>query len=100
MIEHIPFGYEKLYDSAFPHFDSQLRGKTVRTRKHNEKGANGDIPQSSYSAAIDLLLEKALPSEPQSAKWVVEAFNRPSKRFKIPLLVDVYTRLRIISTNV
>ena len=51
-----------LADSAFPRTGAALQSKIVRARKASEHGAAGDTPRSEWLAAVDLLLDRAMPS--------------------------------------
>lgn len=91
--EMTPAGYCILVDSAFPRYGGDLRGKLVRARKDNERN---DIPAAASLAAVDALIEKAMPSERQSAEWGVRALKGPFKRLSVALPADAYKRYRII----
>jgi len=91
-----PRGFAILGDSAFPSRTSILQGKIVRSRKVNEIPRAGTVTETAYRAAIDLLLDRAMPSERQSAEWGVRAIKGPFKRLTVPLPCDAYKRLRII----
>ena len=54
--------FSVLCDSAFPRNDPSLVGKLVRARKVNEMGKSSDTPNCTYLAAVDVLLERAIPS--------------------------------------
>ena len=56
-------------DSAFVIDVRCTNGKVLRGRKSNEKKG---IPQSAVLAAVDILLQRVMPSERQSAEWVSE----------------------------
>ena len=91
--EMTPPGYAVLGDSAFVSDTRRTNGKIVRARKTNE---TSDIPYSATLAAVDVLLQRAMPSERQSAEWGVRAFKGPFARLKIPLSPDSYKRYRLI----
>jgi len=92
-----PPGFAVLADSAFPICTSVLNGKIVRARKANELGgAHGAVAQSTFIAATEMLLDRAMPSERQSAEWGVRAIKGPFKRVTVPLPADAYTRYRLL----
>ena len=45
---------------------------------------------------MDKLIERAMPSECQSAEWGVRAIKGPFKRLSVPLPADILVRHRII----
>ena len=93
-----PPGFCILGDSAFPRSTDVNNGKILRARKVNEMGSASGVPESAFLAAVDLLLDRAMPSERQSAEWGVRAVKGPFKRITVPLPSSAYTRFRIIST--
>lgn len=97
LMRHTPTGMTVLADSAFPRLPSSLEGKTMRSRKMNEHGEAIGVPSSVWLAAMDALLEKAIPSEQHSAEWDVQSIKSPFKRLTTTLPVDVHCRGRIIS---
>ena len=60
LTELAPAGLVILGDSAFPKANGDLRGKIMRARKANEHDSEV-VPQCSYLAAIDVLIERARP---------------------------------------
>lgn len=52
-----------------PHSGSELSRKIVRARKVNELGASIDSPETSWLAAVDVILELSMPSENHSVEW-------------------------------
>ena len=92
---HTPAGYAILGDSAFVTDVRCTNGKVLRGRKSNEKKG---IPQSAVLAAVDILLQRAMPSERQSAEWGIRAIKGPFSRLKVPLPADSMKRLRLIQT--
>ena len=88
--------FSVLCDSAFPRNDPSLVGKLVRARKVNEMGKSSDTPNCTYLAAVDVLLERAIPSERQSVEWGVRSIKGPFKRLSVPLLADSYNRYRVV----
>lgn len=63
-----PGGFCILGDSAFPRISGQLCGKIIRSRKSNELSGARYILHDALLASKDLLLEKVVPSERQSAE--------------------------------
>jgi len=68
-------------------------GKTLRSRKTNEKH---DIPESAALCAVDIILQRVLPSERQSAEWGIRAIKAPFRRLKVPLPADSQDRFRLV----
>jgi len=92
-----PKGYCLLGDSAFPRVAGELQGKIIRARKSNEfRGRNG-VPHNAFLAATEVMLEKAMPSERQSAEWGIRAVKGPFKRLTVALPENAYHRRRVIS---
>jgi len=91
-----PPGFAILADSAFPRSTAVLNGKIVRARKANELSGPGAVPHSCYIAATEMLLDRAMPSERQSAEWGVRAIKGPFKRITVELPADSYTRYRLL----
>ena len=58
--EHTPPGYAILEDSAFVNNYRMTNGKVIRSRKTNEMW---DVPQGADLAAIDLIMQRVMPSE-------------------------------------
>lgn len=82
-----------LGDSAFVNNTRVTNGKILRARK---SGKTNDIPESPELAAVDLILQRVVPSERQSAEWGVRAIKAPLGRLNVPLLADCEKRRRII----
>ena len=55
-------------------------------------GPKSDVPSSAWLAEIDAFLERAMPSEIQSAEWGVRALNGPFSRLKTTLSVEASKR--------
>ena len=91
--EMTPPGFEILCDSAFTKDTKRTNGKCFRSRKENEKSIGTD---SAELAAVDAILERAMPSERQSAEWGVRSVKGVFQRLKVPLSADSYKRYRII----
>jgi len=91
-----PRGLAILADSAFPKSTLVHNCKIVRARKVNEMGTAGGVGQDAYIAATEMLLDRAMPSERQSAEWGVRAIKGPFKRVTVPLPADAYTRYRLL----
>ncbi|CDF33017.1 unnamed protein product [Chondrus crispus] len=91
--EYTPPGYAVLGDSAFVNNLKATNGKVVRGRKSNE---TNDIPCSLALAAVDTILQRAMPSERQSAEWGVRAIKGPFARLKVPLPADSKKRYRLL----
>ena len=88
-----PPGYSILGDSAFVNNTSTTNGKVLHGRKSNE---TRDIPHSAYLSAVDIILQRVMPSERQSAEWGVRAIKAPFQRLKTPLPADSKKRLRLL----
>lgn len=87
-------GMAVLADSAFVITSRVTNGKIIRPRKSNEVQ---DIPKSTYLAAVDTILQAAIPSEKQSAEWGVRVVKGAFPRLNVQLSVDVGKRRRVIS---
>lgn len=74
-----------------------MEGKLLRARKANEHGARSGVPRAAWLAAVDLMLERAMPSERQSAEWCVRAIKGPFKRLTVTLPANARVRGTIIS---
>ena len=72
---HTSVSYAILGDSAFVTDVRCTNGKLLRGRKSNEKKG---IPHSAILAAVDILLQRAMPSERQSAECGIRAIKGPS----------------------
>ena len=92
--EMTPPGMAILADSAFVNNARVTNGKIIRPRKTNEVH---DIPSSAFLAAVDTMLQHAIPSERQSAEWGVRALKGTFPRLKVELPGDVAKRRRLIS---
>ena len=88
-----PPGVAILGDSAFVNTTKATNGKVLRNRKSNEMN---DIPKSAELAVVDVLLQRAMKSERQSAEWGVRAMKGPFQRLKTPLPADAHKRLRLL----
>eukprot|EP00172_Hildenbrandia_rubra_P003983 Plantae.Rhodophyta-Hildenbrandia_rubra.ctg7260.p1 GENE.Plantae.Rhodophyta-Hildenbrandia_rubra.ctg7260~~Plantae.Rhodophyta-Hildenbrandia_rubra.ctg7260.p1 ORF type:complete len:412 (+),score=29.57 Plantae.Rhodophyta-Hildenbrandia_rubra.ctg7260:277-1512(+) len=93
--EKTPPGFAILWDSAFANDVRVTKGKVARGRKTNE---TSDIPEPVALAAVGLVLQKAMPSERQSAEWGIRALKGPFKRLTAPLPACSRKRLKIIQT--
>lgn len=62
----VPTGYAILADSTFPWSAPVLKGKIVRASVANEVSCQGDVPNSAWLAAVNVMLEQAMRSESQS----------------------------------
>ena len=72
--EMTPPGYAVLEDSAFVNDTRRTNGKTFQCRKIS---GTSDFPSYATLAAVDVLLQRAMPSERQSAEWGVRALKGP-----------------------
>lgn len=73
-------GYAILGDSAF--VTRSMEEKVVRARKTNE---SRDISKGSYLSVVDMIMQRVLPSERQSAEWVIRALKRQFGTLPLPL---------------
>lgn len=89
--EKTPRGYAILCDSAFT-ASKEVEGKIVRGRKVNERC---DV-MSEEMAAIDIILQRVLPSERQSAEWGIRAFKAPFGLLRLPMSADSEKRRTIL----
>ena len=91
--EMTPPGYAILGDSAFINDARITKGKIIRSPKANE---TQNIPESTELYAVDLILQRVMPSERQSAEWGIRALKGPFGRLKVALPADAEKRARII----
>ena len=91
--EMTPPGMAILGDSAFVNTTKAMNSKIVRGRKTNEVH---DVPISAALAAVDILVQRAMPSERQSAEWGVRAIKAPFQRLKTPLPANSRKHLRLL----
>lgn len=68
----------------------------MRERKPNE---TAEIPKSKEMYAINLFLQRMMPSVRQSAKWGVRALKSSFGGFRLPLLADSYVQWRILELD-
>lgn len=68
LVRKTPLVFALLADSAFPSTSEVLAGKILRSKKDNEHNGGKDILRSSYLAAVDILLKRAMPRARQSAE--------------------------------
>jgi len=92
-----PKGYCLLGDSAFPRVAGELQGKIIRARKANEFSGQHGVPHNEFLAATEVLLERAMPSERQSAEWGIRAIKGPFKRVTVALPNSAYDRKRLLT---
>lgn len=95
--EKTPRGKAILGDSAFVTNTRVTHGKIIRGRKTTE---TSDIPLSPLLAAVDAILQRAMPSERQSAEWGIRAFKAPFGRLRLPLPADSAVRFRLLQVCV
>ena len=88
-----PPGYAILGDSAFIKDTRVTNGKIIRSRKANE---TQDIPESAELCAVDMILQRIMPGERQSAEWGIRALKGPFARLKLPLPADASKRSRLV----
>lgn len=91
-----PRGYAILGDSAFIARARVTHGKILRGRKASE---THDVPESALLAAVDAVLQRAMPSERQSAEWGVRAVKAPFGRLRLPLSADASIRFRLLQVS-
>lgn len=60
-------------------------------------GEKGGVPHGAYLEAFEILVDRAMPSEPQAVEWGVNAIKSPFKRLNTNLPADVYNRKRLLS---
>jgi len=92
-----PKGYCLLGDSAFPRVSGELQGKIIRARKSNEYSGQNGVPQNAFLAATEVMLERAMPSERQSAEWGIRSIKGPFKRVTVALPENSYQRKRLLT---
>lgn len=82
-----------LADSAFP--TCGLDGKIVRGRKNNEAG---DIDDGAVLGALDIITQRYMPSERQSAEWGIRTIKDPFGILRKSLPADARKRFVLLST--
>jgi len=82
-----------LGNSAFVNNRSATNGKLLRSRKANK---SSDVPEAAALAAVDFVLQRAMPTERQAAEWGVRVMKGPFPRLKTPLPANARERLRLI----
>lgn len=87
-------GMALLGDSAFVNNARVTSGKIIRGRKSNE---TSDIPEASALSAVDIILQRIMPSERQSAEWGVMAIKAPFARLKVSVPADSKKCLRLLT---
>ena len=95
-----PPGLAILADSAFPRNADGLEGKIVRARKANEMGDCAINVSNTYLSAVELLLDRAAPSERQTAEWGIGASKQPFGRLRVTLPGNSKKRLRLLTIAV
>ena len=93
-----PTWYSILADSAFTRAAGWVSGKILRARKANEQGRSSGVPRSTWMAAVDKLLERAMTYERQSAEWGVRAIKGPFRRLTTILSANSDLMFKIIPT--
>lgn len=92
--ERNPPGFSVLADSAFPWRDRSIYFKIVRAPKSNEMGGAPNASRTIWSEAMNLVLDRLLPSDRQSAEWGICALKGPFKRLTVLLPDDSHIRKR------
>jgi len=92
-----PKGYCLLGNSAFPRVAGELQGKIIRARKSNEFSGRNGVPSNAFLAATEVMLERAMPSERQSAEWGIRSIKGPFKRITVALPNNSYHRKRTLT---
>ncbi len=72
----------------------------MRTRKVNEHCTRSGAPRSVWLAAVDLLLQRAMPFERRSAEWGVRTLKGPFSRLTTTLPANSESRMHIIALSV
>lgn len=91
--EMTPPGFAILGDSAF--VTRTTGGKVVRARKNNE---TGEIPTDAVLAAVDIIMQRVMPSERQSAEWGIRAMKAPFGILRLPLSPSSRKRYKLLCT--
>lgn len=55
------------------------------------------MPRGAYMEALEILVDRAMPSERQAAEWGVNAAKSPFKGLDTNLPADVYNRKHLFS---
>ena len=81
-------GFAILGDSAFPRVGANLDGKIVQRRKTNELANSRSAISSTYLAAVEKIMGRAMPSERNSAEWGINFIKQPFGHLSIRLPGD------------
>lgn len=92
--EMIPPGFAVLDDSAFVVDPRVSGGKIVRRRKNNEMNS---IPEIAQLAAVDLILQRILQSERQSAERGLRTLRAAFGCLRLLLTLDSSKRKRLLA---
>lgn len=96
LTEHTPAGLAILADTAFVNDPRKTRGRLIRSRRVNE---TNDIPAAAAVAAVDILQQREMPSERQSAEWGIHGVKQPFGRYKRALPSDSSRRLTLLTIS-
>lgn len=88
-----PSGFAILGDNAFVSDLRVVQGKIVRGRKSTE---TREISECAELAAVDLILQRIMPSERQSAESGMRALKGPFGGLRMPLSPDSGKRERLL----
>lgn len=91
--EMTPPGFSIFGDSAF--VTRTMEGKLVRSRKTNE---TSDIPKDAVLAAVDIIMQRVMPSERQSAEWGIRSLKGPFGILRLPLPSFSRKRYKLLCT--
>lgn len=80
--EKSPPGFEILGECAFFISLRMTPGNIVRLRNSNETEG---ILRYALLSAVDIVLQRVIPSERQSAEWVIRALKVPFGRLRLPI---------------
>ncbi|KAI0565152.1 DDE superfamily endonuclease [Gracilaria domingensis] len=91
--EITPVEFALLADTAFVDDIEITKGKILRPRKTDEKAPE---LKSATLYAVDLVLQRIIPSERQAAEWGVRCLKGPFGRLRTVLPADSYRRKLIL----
>lgn len=91
--ERAPTRYAILSDSAFVANTPVTNGKIVRGLKASEM-VTFDSPEL---AAVDLIMQRIMPSERSTAEWRVQTLKRTVGCLRLPLSPDSRRRARLLT---
>ena len=94
LVHRTPAGMAILADSAFVNKAKRTQGRLIRGRTAGEVH---DLPVAAEAVALDMIMQRAMPSELQSAEWGVRGTKSPFGRLKSALPADASLRRTMLT---